>query len=155
MHCNDAIRGQFRHGLGQIDQGGDVAEGIRIGFLQRKKARGEGTLGQGGGGLLGPWGGWAVTSEAAWAGGAVEPEGQGATESANLWVVSGGKGTGGNSSLQLEARVQALGTSSNGRVCHPLIVAIHTKLDTYRVMCIWSLGEAQVFPVQSQRISQE
>jgi hypothetical protein len=48
-----------------------------------------------------------------------------------------------------------LGTSSNGKVCHSLIVAICTKLEMYCAMCIWSLREDQVFPVQSQRISQE
>jgi hypothetical protein len=82
MHRDDVIRGQFRHGLGQIDQGGDVAEGIHIRLLRGKKAGGGCQLdwgGQGGGGPLGLWEGWAIASEVAWAGGALEPEGAGST----------------------------------------------------------------------------
>jgi hypothetical protein len=42
MHCDDVIRGEIGHGLGQVDQGSDVADHIRIRLLGWKKPGGKG-----------------------------------------------------------------------------------------------------------------
>jgi hypothetical protein len=44
MHCNDVIRGEIGHSLGQIDQGGGVVDHICIRLLRRKKPGGKWTL---------------------------------------------------------------------------------------------------------------
>jgi hypothetical protein len=41
MHCNDAIRGEVGHHLGQIGQSSDVTDCVCIGLLGGKKPRGE------------------------------------------------------------------------------------------------------------------
>jgi hypothetical protein len=108
VHCKNAIRRQVRHGLGQIDQGCDVMDGVGIGLPQK-----------------GSWGRRAPI------------------------------GPGGPRGWHSEVSVSALGVSSNGWVCHLLLVMILIRTEIERARCIWSRGVDQDLPDHSPKMSIE
>jgi hypothetical protein len=61
----------------------------------------------------------------------------------------------GKSPLHSEASVGVLGVSSNGWVCHPLLVTILTRTEMECARCIWSQGVDQDLLNHSPKISIE